>query len=49
MAAAQLDDNWKDPSAVAKTDLRRAIDAVIDGRDVDFDVVPPIGCSIEWK
>jgi len=45
----RLDDDWKDPSSVSSRDLRRAIDAVLDGRPIDFEVVPSIGCSIKWK
>ena len=45
----RLDDNWKNPSAVSRRDLRRSLDAVVAGRPIDFDVVPSIGCSIKWK
>jgi peroxiredoxin len=45
----RCDDSWKDPAAVTRQDLRRALDAVLAGRAVDFDVHPALGCSIKWK
>jgi peroxiredoxin len=45
----RIDDNWKEPSAVTRRDLRAAIDAALEGRAVDFDVVPSMGCSIKWR
>jgi peroxiredoxin len=30
-------------------DLRRALDALVDGRPVDGDQVPSMGCSIKWR
>ena len=45
----RLDDNWKDESAVTSKDLERAITLIIDGREIDFQQVPSMGCSIKWK
>jgi peroxiredoxin len=45
----RFDDNWKQPEQVQSQDLRRALDAVLSRRPVDFDVVPSMGCSIKWK
>ena len=45
----RLDDNWQDPGAVTREDLRRALEILLDGGDIDFDVVPSMGCSIKWK
>ena len=45
----RIDDNWKDQAAVTRQDLRRAIDAVLEGRPVGFEPVPSMGCSIKWK
>ena len=45
----RLDDNWKDESNVNRKDLRMAIDRLLDGKTIDFDTVPPMGCSIKWK
>ena len=45
----RCDDNWKDPTAVKERDLRRALDAVLAGKAIDFPVHPALGCSIKWK
>lgn len=45
----RIDDNWQDPSAVERQDLRRALDRVLEGQEPDFDVVPSMGCNIKWK
>ncbi|MGB0678277.1 MAG: thioredoxin family protein [Polyangiales bacterium] len=45
----RLDDNWKDESAVQRRDLRLALDRVLAGEPVDFDVIPSMGCSIKWR
>jgi peroxiredoxin len=34
---------------VTGADLRAAVDAVLDGRPVDTDQRPSIGCSIKWR
>lgn len=45
----RCDDNWKDASQVKQRDLRRAIDAVLAGKPIDFEVHPALGCSVKWK
>ena len=45
----QIDDNWKDPGAVTRRDMRRVLDAVLAGEPIDFEVKPAMGCSIKWK
>ncbi len=35
--------------SVTGADLRRAMDAVLDGKPVSQDQVPSIGCNIKWK
>ena len=45
----RLDDNWKDPENVTREELRKAIDSVLSGREIDFDQVPSMGCNIKWK
>lgn len=45
----RVDDDWKDPNRVRKRDLRRAIDRVLAGQAIDFEVHPALGCSIKWK
>ncbi|MCY4642260.1 MAG: thioredoxin family protein [Gammaproteobacteria bacterium] len=34
---------------VTGTDLRRALDALLEGRTVDPDQKPSVGCNIKWK
>lgn len=45
----RIDDNWKDESAVKSKDLERAIDLLLAGKEIDFDMVPSMGCSIKWN
>ena len=45
----RCDDNWREAEKVQRRDLRRAIDHVLAGQTVDFDVHPALGCSIKWK
>jgi peroxiredoxin len=45
----RCDDNWREADKVQRRDLRRAIDQVLAGQAVDFDVHPALGCSIKWK
>jgi peroxiredoxin len=42
------DADYEDPSQNAAF-LRRALDAVLDGREPDPAQTPPVGCSIKWK
>jgi len=46
----QLDDSRpRNGKPVTGEDLRRAIDAVLDGRPVDSIQKPSLGCNIKWK
>ena len=45
----RIDDNWRNEAAVTQKDLRSAVDAALEGRSVDFEVVPSMGCSIKWR
>jgi len=46
----QLDDSRpKNGLPVTGADLRAALDAVLDGREVSSDQKPSIGCNIKWK
>lgn len=45
----RIDDNWKDESAVKSKDLERAIDLLLAGKEIDFEMIPSMGCSIKWK
>jgi len=46
---ARVDDNWQDESKVTTQDLKKAIDCVLENREIDFKQIPSIGCSIKWK
>jgi len=45
----RLDDNWKDPQAVTRQELRDAIVALLDGERPVEEQHPSMGCSIKWK
>jgi peroxiredoxin len=45
----RLDDSWKDPKNVQRTELKWAIDATLKNQRLDFTPVPSMGCSIKWK
>ena len=45
----RIDDNYKDEKSVQTTDLRNAVDAVLHGRKVSFELTPAMGCSIKWR
>lgn len=45
----RVDDNWQHPEKVKSHDLHDAIQAVLDGREVNNPVTHAIGCTIKWK
>lgn len=45
----RLDDNWKDPDAVKRRDVREAIEALLEGSEPEALQRPSMGCSIKWK
>jgi len=45
----RLDDNWQEPGNVEKRDLREALDAILEGKQVAEEQHPSMGCSIKWK
>lgn len=45
----RIDDNWKEESKVTNKELERAIDLLLEGKEIDFEQIPTIGCSIKWK
>ncbi len=45
----RIDDNWQNPSAVTRRDLRTVIDAALEAREHGLDVHPSVGCSIKWR
>ncbi|NKB17006.1 MAG: thioredoxin family protein [Pseudanabaena sp. CRU_2_10] len=44
----QIDDNYRDSSAVTTYDLRDAIDCVIQNKSTDKPMTSAIGCSVKW-
>ncbi len=45
----RCDDNWKEPDKVQKRELRHALDLLLAGKPLDFEVTPALGCSIKWR
>lgn len=45
----RFDDNWKEPQAVKRQDLRLVLDAALAGRPIAFEPTPSMGCSIKWR
>jgi peroxiredoxin len=45
----RLDDSWKDESKITTRDLEKATERILEGKEVDFDQIPSVGCSIKWK
>ena len=45
----RIDDNWQQPDQVTRQDLREVLDAALEGRKVDFEHMPSMGCSIKWR
>src|SRR3989344_3129144 len=44
-----IDDNWERPSEVKKEFLRDAIEAALEGGEIEVTETSPVGCSIKWK
>jgi peroxiredoxin len=44
----RLDDNWKDENAVKERDLKKAVELILTGKEIDFQQIPSMGCSIKW-
>lgn len=45
----RLDDNWKEEDKVVSKDLDSAILSVLDNKEIAFEQIPSMGCSIKWK
>jgi len=45
----RCDDNWREADKVTRRDLRTALDRLLVGQAIDFEVHPALGCSIKWK
>ena len=44
----RLDDNWKDEEGVTSKDLEKAVELLLEGKEIDFKKIPSMGCSIKW-
>jgi peroxiredoxin len=45
----RLDDNWKEESEVKTKDLEKAIEELLEGKEISSEQIPSMGCSIKWK
>jgi peroxiredoxin len=45
----RVDDNWQDESKVKQQELKNAITALAEGRQIAPEQYPAMGCSIKWK
>ena len=45
----RIDDNWQNPEQVEREELKMAIEAVLNGKTIDFEQNPSMGCNIKWK
>jgi peroxiredoxin len=45
----RLDDSWKDENKVTKQELKVAVEILLEGKQLNFNQIPSMGCSIKWK
>lgn len=45
----RIDNNWKDPAKASSHELKNALLALVERRDVGSVQHPSMGCSIKWK
>jgi peroxiredoxin len=45
----RFDDNWKDESKVIERDLEKTVGLLLQGKEINFEQIPSMGCSIKWK
>lgn len=43
-----IDDSWENAMSVTRVYLEDALEAALDGLEVDFPEIPAAGCSIKW-
>ena len=41
-------DNPRDPKKATVNDLEKAMDQLLDGREIDVKITNPIGCNVKW-
>jgi hypothetical protein len=44
-----IDDNWENETQVMMAYLEDAIEYCLDGIDIDYPELSPVGCDIIWK
>jgi peroxiredoxin len=44
-----IDDNWENEAAIMQVYLEDAVEYSLDGLEVDYPEVDPVGCTIKWK
>lgn len=44
-----IDDAWENANLVTQAYLEDAIEYCLDGLDIDYPEIEPVGCSIKWK
>ncbi|MOA54296.1 hypothetical protein D3C78_1778860 [compost metagenome] len=44
-----IDDSWENENMVTRVYLEDAIEAALDGIDVDYPEVAPVGCDMVWN
>ena len=45
----RMDDNPRNPGKETTHELRDAVDALLDGREITVPVTNPLGCNVKWK
>jgi peroxiredoxin len=44
-----IDDSWENENMVTRVYLEDAIEYTLDGMEIDYPEIPPVGCTIKWK
>ena len=47
--SGRIDDNWERPDRVKTHVLRKALDALLEGKEPPVTTTLPVGCSVKWK
>jgi len=45
----RFDNNWKEEDKVTEKDLEKAVNLLLEGKEINFPQNPSMGCSIKWK
>ena len=44
-----IDDNWENENMFTRVYLESSLEYTLDGLDIDFPYISPVGCSVKWK